>query len=423
MDRPPFYTGMIWRSYDIGNGFKDCLKGIGNAVQALLGTNETVASEFSCSAQGTPNLDLTLAAGQIYQWAPADAAPFGTLIIDNNPILQQGYAPQQTLSLNTNQLANGQSQWVLVQVTFVQLDQIRTGDPTGGRIAFYNSANPPVPLQGPNGLGGTLNTVRLGFAKVTVSYGAPATSGNEVPPAPDTGCIGLYLINLGFGQTAVTQGQIITAGPVTNAPNYPIAPFVAGLLNAHHNGNSGQAPKVDLTKEVQNELPLTNMPATNTIGVLSCFRYGHGSPVSTEAGKFGDTYIDLDSGTSYTCSVGGSSPSATTWISGGGGGTIVSTPAVAPWSLVTSFPLDLTASTSGKFALVVTSANQAVNLPHGSTACSFKFKNIGTAGFNAQITPQSGEVVDGVAGPISLSAQQGAIEFTSETTTPQWFID
>ena len=117
--------------------------------------------------------------------------------------------------------------------------------------------------------GATQDTERQAGIAISVLAGTAATTGSEVPPTPSSGAVGLYLIDLTYGQTQITSGEILVAGPSVglNVPsNYPQAPFIRGLLTnnpadsfSHHLGISGHAPKVSLTREVQGLLPLANI--------------------------------------------------------------------------------------------------------------------------------------------------------------------
>ena len=159
--------------------------------------------------------------------------------------------------LTTSALAAGQSQWVLLQAGFTQTDTIAPNDPDNGLLNFFNSANWSKPLVGPGGNGLTVPTLRTNGVILNAVYGNPATTGSQSPPNTTSGYVGLYLILLTYGQTVVTQGEILTAGPSVGAnvpTNYPYAPFLAGLLSSHHDGNPGQAPKINLATEVQGTL-------------------------------------------------------------------------------------------------------------------------------------------------------------------------
>ncbi len=236
-------------------------------AQTVLGATTTVASGFAASQTATPSLVINLAAGAILEEAAIDATAYGPLQANTNQILQYGSAAAQTVTLSTSGLTAGQSQWALIQVTFAQVDSIATNDPNGGVLLYYNSSNPSQPFQGPGNSGAQQNTLRSGVASVTVVYGVAATTGSEVPPSASAGAVGLYLIDLTFGQTQITNSEILVAGPSvgTNVPsNYPYAPFLAGLLNSHHSGTPGQAPKINLATETQGVLPASAL--VNTLG-------------------------------------------------------------------------------------------------------------------------------------------------------------
>ena len=264
MDRPIIYTQEQVRGYDTSKGWQDSLKATGQQAGDILGQTITVAAGLAATQNSPAGLSILVGPGSIYQQSALDPTAAGDLPVDGTTHFLQGVSwSTQTVTLSTSALTSGQSQWALVQATFGFLDVIRTGDPSGGVLPFYNSANPSVPLQGQGGSGATLNTERTATLTLSVVYGTPATTGSQVPPSASANNVGLYLILLTYGQTTITTGQILVAGPSvgTGVPsNYPYAPFLAGLLNAHHSGNAGQAPQIDLTKEVKNILPAANLP-------------------------------------------------------------------------------------------------------------------------------------------------------------------
>lgn len=262
MDRPIWYTQENLRGYDLSMGARDAFKGSGQQASDILGGTTTVVAGLAATASSPTSLVVNIGLGSIYQQAALDPTAAGDLPVDGNTHFLQGVSwASQAVTLSTAALASGQSQWALIEATFAFADVIRTGDPNGGVLPFYNSANPTSPLQGQGGSGATLNTERTATVSLKVVYGTPATTGSEVPPSADSGYVGLYLIDLAFGQTTIAQNQILTAGPSvgTGVPsNYPHAPFLAGLLNQHHKGIAGQAPQIDLTSEVKNVLPNAN---------------------------------------------------------------------------------------------------------------------------------------------------------------------
>lgn len=319
MDRPIQYTQEQARGYDFLWAYKDALIGIGWLEADLTGQTTALATGLAATATAPASLNINLGGGRIYQLSAVDATNYGLLPSDATLIMQQGNVIAQAVALSTSGLSSGQSRWALIEANFAQVDDIPADDPNGGVPFFWNSANPAQPLQGMGGTGGQSNTRRRGTASITVVYGAPATTGSEVPPSASVGAIGLYLVDLTFGQTQVIQGNILTAGPSVgpNVPsNYPQAPFLAGLLNAHHNGKAGQAPQIDLTAEVKNILPLLNLPGSSTTGGgIGVIKLNAGNPNSTVAGNFNvngatDFCVDTVNKIVYWCSQTGNAATA-----------------------------------------------------------------------------------------------------------------
>lgn len=281
MHRSQIYDQSDVRSYDHLMAWREALFATSSLVAAILGQTTTVVSGLGATATGPTSLVVNIAAGQIYQLAAVDSTAFGDLLADATQVLQQGFAPAQTVTLTTTGLSSGKSRWALIQATFSQVDDIPSDDPNGGLLPFVNPSNPSgPPWSGPGNAGTTLNTRRKGVCTVSVIYGSVANTGTEVPPSASAGAVGLYLIDLAFGQTAVSNGQIKVAGPSvgTGVPsNYPVAPFLSGLLNSHHNGLAGQATKINLATETQGLLPAASvagfgsLPGVRNVAVSTTF--------------------------------------------------------------------------------------------------------------------------------------------------------
>lgn len=260
-DRTLFYTQETLRSFDQLSMVKDAMLGTAWLSQDNQGSALSVVSGFTATPDSPIAMGVNLASGRIYAQAATDTTAFGTLSADVTLIKQQGYASAQRLLLTTAGLSVGQSQWALIQVQFSQSDAVRSGDPTGGILNFWDVTDPTQPLVGLGGNNLPLNTVRQGVAQVSVIYGSAAATGSEVPPNPSAGCVPLYLVDLAFDQSTVSALQILAAAPSvgTGVPsNYPNMPLLAGLLNKHHGGVLGQAPKIDLASEVTGLLPNGN---------------------------------------------------------------------------------------------------------------------------------------------------------------------
>ena len=265
MDRAIIWTQEQLRSFDAVGWQTDALVAMADVTHALLGGTTAVVSGLTASASDPPSLVINLSAGQIFQLAAVDALAVGQIPQNLSQIVQQGLASASTVTLSTSGIGGGQSRYTLIQAQFNQVDGVAPNDPNGGVPPFYNAANPSSPIYT------SVNTQRSGVVTIGTVTGAAATTGSEVPPSATAGWVGLYLIDLASGQTAVTSMQILVAGPSvgTNVPsNYPYAPILAGLLNSHHSGNPGQAPKINLATEVQGTLPVGNLPP-GVVGGLS----------------------------------------------------------------------------------------------------------------------------------------------------------
>jgi hypothetical protein len=284
---------------------------MGMSLQDVLGSTGTMVSGLA--ATSTSSLVVNLAAGRIYQQAAVDATAFGTIGLDARVVEQQGIAAAQSLTFSLTGIAAGQSRYALVQAKFTQTDVIPSDDPNSGVLPYYNVNNPISPLTG-----AAQNTRRTGVCTVAIKYGAVATTGSEVAPTADSGYVGLYLVDLAYGQTQITQGQIVVATG---------APFLAGLLASHHSGSAGQAPKISLTSEVQGVLPLANLPsytmaklpvssAAAGSGISACYGYAgnpntHVAGVAAVAGVSPPDYcLDITNVVLYICTTSGAAAAA-----------------------------------------------------------------------------------------------------------------
>lgn len=405
MDRPKFYSGEIWRSYDVGHISRHAMKGLSRAVEFVLGgtTGCLSGDGFAGTAQTVPNMTINIGPGQIAQLSEVDAATMGSLDADEEVVLQLGYSDLQVMSFNISGLTGTQQKWALVQGQFRQLDVIPSDDPDAGVPPFFDTTNPPVPLEGPDGEGGELTTVRLGAAVLDVVYGAAASAGTAVPPTPSTGWLPLYLILISNNQTAIADGDIQLAGPSAYS-GYQHAPFVAGLLNSHHGGTPGQAPKVNLLTEVQNILPYPNLPVVNhtplgvggsvvaSPGIPVCYQ-GAVNPNGNVAGKVGEQYLQLGGqNLKFECSLDGpaSGVGQAVWTQIGFAGGIVDVTsfvtAFSPTPGNNTYLLHTTGTVNPQVQLLLTADMLA-------TKCYFK--NVGDV--EVTIIPGSGQKIEGLA--------------------------
>lgn len=240
------YGGQVPRALDIlenarnwlvatGRGFMDTFR---SNVDPALNTYPILVAGFTPTYPG--GTQLTLAAGRIYSYQAVDATAYGEDPIDARQVYQQGEAEIQTLTFGAAP-GVGLTRIDIVQVRYLQQDT----DPAV--LLYYNSANPDEPLSGPGGNNVPDNQNRSELAVVQVKAGT--ASGSPVAPTPDAGFSLLFTVTIPNGLTNIASGNV--------APNTSL--FLAGLLSQHHLGLPGTAPKIDLTSEVQNDLPGTQV--------------------------------------------------------------------------------------------------------------------------------------------------------------------
>lgn len=411
-NRPLIYSTENGRSFDFLWGQRDWLEALCQAVADELGETAGYLAGLGGTQTSTPSLTINIAAGSVYQETTEDPNGYGSLPASAAQIFAQGVYAGGTLTFSLSALAAGQSQWALVEAQFQFVDVIRTGDPSSGVLPYFNTADPGVPLQGPGGSGTVQNTERQGALVLQIKYGSPATTGSEVPPNPDSGWLPLYLVDLTYGQTGITTAEILTAGPSvgTNVPsNYPYAPLLAGLLNSHHDGNPGQAPKIKLSgaAEVQGTLPIGNLVATSggtegaLSGVLPVLYVAAGAP-SSQPGALNDLYFDKTNNNLYICTV--ASPSAATWTVIGGtaqaiAGDVTGTLKASTVVKIQGNAVENIAPTAGQF--MVEDAGAVGWKPasisgdaSASTATPGKLTITGIQGVPVALNPANGQIMD-----------------------------
>lgn len=222
------------RDYDHSWTWRSQEYQLGQAVQDLLGSTGTYVAGLAATQSGPPSLTIEIGAGAIHQQAEIDANAYGSLADDTDETMMLGLALAQALTLSTAGLTSGQSRWALVWAQYSQVDIIPSDDPDAGVENYLNTSDPSgAPWSGPNNDNEAQNTRRTGVCTIGVTYGTAAATGSEVPPNAPANSVGLYLIDLVYGQTTISNAQIKIAGPSVgnNVPTtYPQAPFLLGLL-------------------------------------------------------------------------------------------------------------------------------------------------------------------------------------------------
>ena len=307
--RSIFYTLEQVLSADLLGAQVYSLIGDANNLQTVLGSTASLISNLILSPTDPSSLTLNLTNGFIASLQPVDSSSYGSLSANTQQVLQLGFNLQTNVVIN-NTLEAGQAQFVLIEAGFEQQDSDSVVLP------YVNISNPAVPYNGPGNTGIGQDTVRNETAVITVTYGTPATSGSQVAPTVSSGNVPIAYIDLEAGQTTITSGQILN--PDTVAGGSPSA-VLTGLLNSHHGGLVGQAPKINLPTEVQGLLPMANLLASNIVGGVTAMRQGSGNPNNVLAGNSNrngvpDTYYDYTNNIQYVCTTTGTSSTAV-WTS------------------------------------------------------------------------------------------------------------
>jgi hypothetical protein len=214
MDRPIIFTGAIPRSTDILNGWQQSMIGLGKLIKATLGSG-TLVEGLACAPTSPGSLEVTIAPGQIYALDPVDASAYGSLPVDTTEIMKQGLSLAALLLSCPAPTTSGDSIDYLIEAAYEDVDS----DPVV--LPYYNAANPSQAFSGPNNSGAAQNTIRQGVCNVQVKAGAAAATGSQTIPAVDSGFVGLWVVTVAYGDTAIAASQIA---------EYVGAPFIPTTL-------------------------------------------------------------------------------------------------------------------------------------------------------------------------------------------------
>ena len=215
MDRNIVYPGSIPLDTDILSPGRNTMVAIAALTAATLGS-AMVADGLACTPSSPASLTVNIGAGSITQLSPLDANAYGSLAADvTDQIVKTGINLQNVAFTMIPPATSGQSVNYLIEATFSELDT------TPLILPYVNAANPTQPYSGPNNSGTAQNTQRIQRVQLQMKPGAAALAGTQTTPAVDTGWVGLYVITLNYGQSAITAANIVAA---TGAPflNYKL---------------------------------------------------------------------------------------------------------------------------------------------------------------------------------------------------------
>ncbi|MDR3520440.1 MAG: hypothetical protein P4L54_02375 [Acidocella sp.] len=211
MDRNIVYPGSIPLDTDILELNRNAMVGIGALTAAVLGSG-VITDGLACLPTSPASLTVTVAPGSITQLVPLDASAYGSLAADtSDQIVKTGITLQATSFTLAVPGTSGQSINYLIEAAFSEFDSLPVVLP------YVNAANPSQPYSGPSNSGTAQNTQRIARVQLQLKPGAAAISGTQMTPAVDSGWVGLYVITVNYGQTAITASSIAVA---------PDAPFL-----------------------------------------------------------------------------------------------------------------------------------------------------------------------------------------------------
>lgn len=215
MDRNLVYPGSIPLDTDLLAVNRNTMIGLGFLAQAVLGTGPVVDG-FACTPTAPASLTVNVGPGSITQMSVVDATAFGSLAADSaDPLVKMGINVAPVSFTLVAPSVSGQSVNCLIEAAFLETD----ANPVV--LPYYNAANPAQPFSGPANAGMAQNTQRLQRAQLQLKAGTPANTNSQTTPPVDSGWVGLYVITVNFGQTAITPSSIAI---------FPTAPFLAWKL-------------------------------------------------------------------------------------------------------------------------------------------------------------------------------------------------
>ena len=215
MDRNIVYPGSIPLDTDILFPNRSAMIGIAALTAATLGL-EVIADGLVCAPTSPASMTVVVGPGSITQMAEVDSAAYGSLAADvTDQIVKTGINLQPTSFTLTAPSTSGLATNYLIEAAFSEEDAVPVVLP------YVNAANPTQAFSGPANSGTAQNTRRIQRVQLQVKPGVPAAAGTQTTPAVDAGWVGLYVVTLNYGQTAVTASAIATA---------PGAPFLAYKL-------------------------------------------------------------------------------------------------------------------------------------------------------------------------------------------------
>jgi hypothetical protein len=214
MHRQTIYPGQIPLETDLLNTNKNMMVGLGLLAQDILGVS-TLAVGFGCVPSGA-TLNVQINPGRLYSSQNIDSSAYSSLAADTvHQIVKQGILLDAITLACAAPTTTGYSINYLIEATYVDTDTNSVALP------YYNASNPTQAYVGPANSGASQPTARQGLVQFTAKPGIAATTGTQTTPTADSGYVGLWVVTVANGQTAITSPNIAQASG---------APFVTESL-------------------------------------------------------------------------------------------------------------------------------------------------------------------------------------------------
>lgn len=233
MNRTIFSPAQVLQDTDLGTMQRNAMIALGAVAQAAFGTG-TVVDGLACTPTSPASMVVNVGPGSIISLATIDATAFGSLLSDSNPLVKVGINSEGVTPFTlTAPGSSGQSINYLIEATLQETD-------TGSTVLeYFNPSNPTQPFSGPANDGVAQNTQRNQIVELQLKAGTAANTGTQTTPAVDSNWVGLYVIQVNFGATTVTSGNITTLAAAPFIPAKLGPGFLPGFSHSQTFSTSG----------------------------------------------------------------------------------------------------------------------------------------------------------------------------------------
>lgn len=205
MKRQIIFPGQIPLETDLLNTNKNTMVALGKLIAGLIGT-ATFANGLGCTPNSPAALNVVISPGELYSLQNIDGTAYSSLAADTaHQIMKQGIVLDAVTLACAAPGTAGYSINYLIEAAYSEVDTLPVVLP------YYNASNPSQAYSGPANAGTTNYTARDGQVSLVAKAGISTTTGAQVTPAADSGYVGLWVVTVAYGQTAIVAGNIVQA--------------------------------------------------------------------------------------------------------------------------------------------------------------------------------------------------------------------